>query len=567
MANFKHFSLLLKKQLHDSLPTRNKKRSFAQNFGSTLLMVLLLAGIVVLFGVIFDKFVDTYTAVKINRVPDVEARQYEIMSIAYFALIVVFLFHGISQLCYTLFENSDLNILLSMPFSSSELFLSRLVSLYIKQVMIATVCVVTINYTFFISTNTLDVYNGIMTFVIAPLLPIVPLAFASIIVLPYYYLKRHLNSHYIFVFIILTALLALFAVGYLYIFRFAETILNSGKIAALFNERVMTSIQNFAKYNYPANLFASIMLRKNVGESIGILLAICAPAIVVCVVIVRALFIKVSQTRMSTHVPHTHTKNLNMKKRSRTASLLQKEFLLVMRTPNYAFMYFSLAMTMPLLAYFSSKLATGLVNSLFGDVNLEFELCTLITVLYSTLTNTFCSTNVSRDGTMAMTLKTMPYAPKQILQTKVLFCSIISVASIMVSCILFGATKLQTPLNAFVTFVSATMVAFAQILIATRMDLNNPHFSKTDDGEIKEANSTVSAIILLGIAQSAVMAVLMFLSPILGMLNGSASQGYNQGASYAVAICLPLALLASGFAFFLVGLQKKYDNLDVEAKR
>ncbi len=567
MANLKHFSLLLKKQLHDSLPINNKKRSFAQNFGSTLLMVVLIAGIILLFGLIFDKFVDTYTAVKINRVPDVQARQYEIMSIAYFALIVVFLFHGISQLCYTLFENSDLNILLSMPFSSSELFLSRLVSLYIKQVMIATVCVVTVNYTFFISTNTLDVYNGIMTFVIAPLLPIIPLAIASIIALPFYYVKRYLSSHYVFVFLILTALMALFAVGYSYIFRFAETILNSGKIAALFDERTMSGIQAFAKYNYPANLFASIMLRKNVGESIGILLAICLPAMALCVVLVRTLFIKVSQSRMSVHVPHTHTKKLKMKKRTRTASLLQKEFLLVLRTPNYAFMYLSIAASMPLLAYYSSKLATGLVNSLFGDVNLEFELCTLITVLYSTLTNTFCSTNVSRDGTMAMTLKTMPYAPKQILQTKVLFCSIVSVASIMVSCILYGATSLQTPLNSFVTFVSATMIAVAQILIATRMDLNNPHFSKTDNGEIKEANSTVSSIIVLGLLQSAVMAVLMFLSPILGMINGSASQGYNQGASYAVAICLPLAILASGIVFFLVNLQQKYDNLDVEAKR
>ncbi len=552
--------------MQDSLPSFNKKRSFAQNWSSTLLMVLLVGGIIALFGFIFSQFVDTYIAIKINRVTDVAARQYELMSVAYFVLIVVFLFHGITQLCYTLFENSDLNILLSMPFSSTELFLSRLVSLYLKQAAIATVCVVTINYTFFISTSTLDAYNGIMTLVISPLLPIIPLALASIIVLPFYYIKRALNSHYIFVFAMLTALLALFCVGYSYIFRFAETILNSGKIAALFNEQLMNGIQAFTKYNYPANLFASIMLRRDVGKSIGILLAICVPSMTICIVVVRTLFIKVSQARMSTHVPHTHTKKLTMRKRTRTASLLQKEFLIVLRTPNYAFMYFSIAATMPILAFYSAKLATGLINSLFGNVNLEFELCTLITVLYSSLTNTFCSTNISRDGTMAMTLKTMPYAPKQILQAKVLFCSIVSVASILITCILYGALSLQTPLNAFVTFISATMVAFAQILIATRMDLNNPHFSKTDEGEIKEANSTVSSIILLGLAQSLVMGVLMFIPPIVSLLQNS-TEPYNSAVSYAVAICLPIALLASAIVFFLVHLQRKYDNLDVEAKR
>ncbi len=566
MASFKHFSLLLKKQIQDSLPSFNKKRSLRENLSSTLLMVVLIGGIIALFGLIFSRFVDTYTAIKINRVPDIASRQFELMSIAYFALIVVFLFHGINQLCYTLFENSDLNILLSMPFSSTELFLSRLVSLYIKQALIATVSVVAINYTFFISTSTLDAYNGVMTFVIAPLLPLIPLTIASIIVLPFYYVKRLLNSHYIFVFTVLTLAMALFCVGYSYIFRFAETILNSGKIAALFNESVMNGIQGFAKYSYPANLFASIMLRRDVGKSIGILVAICVPAIVICFFVVRALFIKVSQARMSTHVPHTPSKKLTMKKRTRTASLLQKEFLLVLRTPNYAFMYLSIAATMPVLAFYSAKLATGLINSLFGNVNLEFELCTLITVLYSSLTNTFCSTNISRDGTMAMTLKTMPYAPKQILQVKVLFCSIVSVTSIMITCILYGALSLQTPLNAFVTFISATMVALAQVLIATRMDLNNPHFSKTDEGEIKEANSTVSSIILLGLVQSLLMGVLMFISPVVGLINGSAD-GFNKSVSYAVAICLPIAILVGGIVFFLVNLQKKYDNLDVEAKR
>ena len=75
---------------------------------------------------------------------------------------------------------------------------------------------------------------------------------------------------------------ALFCWGYSYIFRIAQDLLTSGKITTLFNEKVMTGILVFTKYNYPANLFASIMLGREIGKNVGILLAIIAVALALC---------------------------------------------------------------------------------------------------------------------------------------------------------------------------------------------------------------------------------------------------------------------------------------------
>lgn len=562
--SIKHYTLLLKKQLLDVMPTRHRKEKLASTWASVLLMTLLVAVIIAVFVAIFSKFIDTYTAIKINRVADISARQFEIMSASYFVLIVVFILSGVSSLCHSLFENSDLNILITMPFSGTEIFLSRLTAVFLKQVAIALVVVPTVNFTFLCTTQTLNAYNGIMTFIVAIAMPILPLAIASIIVLPYFYLKRMVNSHYLFVFIVMTALMTLFVLGYSYVFDIAQNLLSSGKITYLFNESVMGKIQRFTTYNYPANLYAYLMLGRDIGKNIGILLGLLAGSAVICLFTVRAIFIKVSHSNMSFHVPHTHRKTFGAVKKSRMGSLLSKEFLLVMRTPSYAYMYFTTAVIMPIMAFYSAKISINVLSNLIGDVDVSFEVCTFVVLLYSTLTNTFCSTNISRDGYMTMMQKTLPYSPSHILGSKIIFCSVISVLSIAVASIVMGATHLQSAQNCVITFISATALALSQIIFATRLDLHRPHFSKTDDGEIKEANSTVSSIIVIGLAVSFLIGFALLFNSVKALLTNSQAVDTDRTLSFVISVCVPVLLLAVSLIYFFANLKKDYANLDAE---
>lgn len=398
----RNYALLLKKQLLDAFPAKRSKKRLP-DLTSALLMLLLTGAMVAIFVFVFSRFISTYTQIKINRVPDIAARQYEIMSMGYFVLVVVFVINGVTALCHALFENSDLSILISMPFSSSEIFLSKLTAVYLKQAVLALVCVPTLNFTFLCTTDTLNAYNGIMTFAVALLLPIIPLGIASIVVLPYYYLKRLVNSHYIFVFIVMTAGMALFCWLYSYVFRFAQDLISSGKITSLFGDKTMRFILSFTKYDYPANLFANVMLARDLGKNLGILAAFIVAFAAICLLVVRAIFIKVSHSGLAIHVPHAHTHKVRFVDNSRFGSLLAKEFLLVMRTPNYAYMYFTTAAVMPVMAYYSANISVSMLAGLVGKADVSFEICTFIVILYSTLTNTFCSTNISRDGYMSMT--------------------------------------------------------------------------------------------------------------------------------------------------------------------
>lgn len=560
----KHYTLLLKKQMLDALPTKHRNEKLASTLASSLLMTLLVGVIIAVFVVIFSKFINTYTAIKINRVLDIPARQFEIMSAVYFVLIVSFVFSGVTALCHSLFENSDLNILITMPFSGTEIFLSKLTAVFLKQLVISLMCVTTVNFTFFCSTGTLTAYNGIMTFVVAMLLPIIPLGIASIIVLPYFYLKKLVNSHYFFVFVVMTAVMVLFCVGYSYVFKIAEGIFTTGKITSLFNESTMTAIGKFTKYNYPANLFAYLMLGKDIGKNFGILAGTLVAAFAICLLTVRAIFVQVSHSTLSFHIPHArNTKPLFIKK-SRMSSLLSKEFLLVMRTPSYAYMYFTTAIIMPIMAYYSAKISLSVLSNMLGNIDVSLEVCTFIVLLYSTLTNTFCSTNISRDGYMTMMQKTLPYSPTQILGSKMIFCSVISILSIAIACIVLAMTNLLNPIYALIAFISATLLALAQIVYATRLDLRHPHFSKTDDGEIKEANSTVSSIIFTGLIVSFLIGFALLFNSVKALIMQETTVQTDTTLSIVIAIVIPFVLLAMALVYFFINLKRDYANLDAE---
>lgn len=557
------YALLLQKQVLDALPTHSRKKN-SSAIARALLMLLLVGAMVAVFVFVFSRFIDTYIAIKIDRVQDIPARQYEILSLGFFVLMVVFVLSGVASLSHELFENSDLNILITMPFHGTEIFLAKLTAVYLKQVVLALICVPTLNLTFLLVADAVTVYRIIGTFIVAVFIPIIPMAVASIIVLPFYYIKKVINSHYLLSFATMTILMGLFCWGYSYVFDLAQSLFTTGKITSLFNENVMDFIIGFTKYNYPANLFASLMLGRDIDKSLGILIGISVAAAVACFFLVRAIFIRVTHKNLSFRIPHSKKKHMHFYKTSRFSALLGKELLLVLRTPSYAYMYLTTAAVMPILAYYSAQMAQNMVAGLLGDSNLSFEICTFIVILYSMLTNTFCSTNISRDGYMCMTQKTLPFSPAKILGAKITFCAVVAELSVLIACIALGATGVERWQDCAITFVAGSLYAMAQIVMATKLDLMHPHFSRTQDGEIKESNGTVSIVIIMGLLTSFLIGFGLLFSAFAPLIGGEGIVQTDKTISYIIALCAPFALLCFAIGFFFINLGKTYSNLDTE---
>jgi hypothetical protein len=173
------------------------------------------------------------------------------------------------------------------------------------------------------------------------------------------------------------------------------------------------------------------------------------------------------------------------------------------------------------------------------------------------LTNTFCATNISREGPAFCALKSTPIPWKEFIGVKVLFCSIVTVITMGVSVILIYALGYIAPWEAAVLFFIALILAEAQICFATRKDLDRPNFSDDDDCEVRESNTTVSTIIIATLLTSAIIGGLSLYASIFYSNKGQEVTGTIVGIAFGVVT----AILIACVTYLTVGIEKKFKQL------
>lgn len=549
------FGVLLKKYFIElfSIFKRDKKKADWLGVATTFVLV---AGFIAGLVLMLSAFVKQYTGVRFHNVLDVETRQYELLTLIYSVLLVVGVFSGVKYLNFSIFESSDKNILITLPIKSSVLFLSKLAVVYIRQFAVTAIIILATNLTFGI-VNHLGAYYIGMSVVMCFIFPLITISISSVFCLPAYFIKRSIQSRYVAYLILITAIMGVLFWGYSEILSFVQTLVTTGEIKFLFNEKTMLTIMDVVKYSYPCNMIANILLGRNIGESIGIFLAILVGVTAVGLVIVQQFYVKAIHVRSLEKTRfNALNKNFVHKKRTRFHALLEKEFLLVLRTPSYAFQYFSVAITMPLMVFFCMDIGSDLLSGLIM-VESNFELALFLVLVFGGLTNTFCATNISREGPAFCALKSTPIPWKEFIGVKVLFCSIVTVLTMAVSVILVSALGYIAPWEAAVLFFIALILAEAQICFATRKDLDRPNFSEDDDCEVRESNTTVSTIVIATLLVSAVIGGVSLYTSIFFSNKGQEVSGTIIGIAFGVA----LALLAVCITYLLVGIEKKFKQL------
>lgn len=455
------------------------------------------------FGIfIYQKLIGVYLNIKIDNVVDLTARKYELLTITYFVIIIVGALGCQSELGKALFEKEDLKIYTSLPVKNKDVFIAKMIMIYFKQLLITTAVVLPINITFSIMTE-LTLSYIFSSLLLCIFIPIVNLSIAGVICLPIYYLKRIISNKYLVLLLVSTAVISLLFWGYSSVLSFFNKMLTTGEISFFFNEKTMNVIMSTVKWLYPANTLAGMLLGINAYKNFGIFIGIVVLCFAIGMGTIILLFNKAIQLRYNPKDFGLKIKPSGKLNNTFTA-LLKKDFLTVYKTPSYATLYFSMALIMPIMTYFCMKLGQLLITNLIY-LNCNFELGLGLTVLFGVLTNSFCATNVSREGKTFFLLRTMPVSLKTFMLEKVSFSMIVATISILVNCILLLVLGYVNVYQTLFIFVVASIIAYAQICFATRLDFNRPVFSKEDDGLVKESNGNVSRVIVYGLLNAFVI--------------------------------------------------------------
>ena len=523
---------------------------------TSLLFTLAIAGI---FGLLVYSIADGYLDIKINKISDPIARAHELLNAVYTIIMVALGIMCLEKMRSTLARSSDIPIFLRLPVKNSTIFRAKFTALLLWTYVAAFMLIVPVNAIFYFVLGAGNEFL-VNTVIVYLLLPMVSFLLATLLILPYMIIIKFLSTRYFLSFLSLSILVVGAFFVYSGVLDVLRGLFETGSIKFLFTTEFVDVLMGAKVYTYPANALASLLLGIDMQKSILISVGFAVAALLFTFLITGALYrLVLYRNRDGRKSRSRFTFGF---KRGVTSSLLRKEFVTVYREPKYLFSYFAIAFAMPFMIYCCYTLFETLIFNALGR-GFEFSLALLVVLVFGILTNTFCATNITRDGKSALKAKSFPVKASKLLFSKVLFCSIISSLSVVGSVAMLYFTVGMTPLNAAVTCVIGLVFSFSQILIATRTDLNCAVVDASPEEVARTSDRTIAKVVSIGLFFAVIIGLVTFFASVFAGTAPAFLKGFEVKEVYVYFIPAIIALIYFGasLVYYLVNIEKAFSKL------
>lgn len=551
----KNFLLLFKHERRAIFPSmRHKKIDLIGGFLSLLVSLILIGAFVLMIYSIAGSYLD----VTVDDERNPTARAHEFLSALYFIIILALGGMCLEKLRTNLVRKSDKDIFLRLPIKQSTLFLSKFAALLLWNYVTAFFLIVPINAIFFVVLKP-GIEFWIRTAIVYLLLPLTSFLIATVLIIPYVSVINFVSRRYFIAFISVSALV----IGAFFIYsKFLsalQDLFETESVKSLFSSAFVEILQIFARFAYPANALANIVFGEKMLESLIISGAIALASLIIAFASTRALY-KLTLYKNPPHVKRGRRRFI--KKRSVRGGLMHKEFITVFREPKHMFSYFSIALAMPFMVYCCYTLFDTLLYNAFR-LKFGFGLALMVILVFTILTNTFCATNITRDGISALKAKIYPIKASKILSAKVNFCFIISSLSVIASAaVLYFVTKLELS-DVLMAAGISIIFSLSQILLATKMDLKHAVLTASPAEIAKASNRTVAKVITVGLFFALLIGITTLFVSLFAGKSPSFLHGIEIKPSYRQIV--PIAISGIYFIFswlyYAIGIEKHFRKL------
>lgn len=539
----REFGVLFFRELREKRAAWKPRR---ENIWSTLFNLVLTAAVLAVVIVVFRYFLETYLKVKIGYTDAKAVREREALTFVYALACAVTTISGIFKINRSITSSKGMNVLLLLPVRRQTIFLSKLAALFTDFALTSLLTVLPLTAVFaFVAGRgfgffALSIFGALVCALFS-------FALAALLALPAHFLTKLLSRNYLVLTIVFTALVAGAFLVYSQILSLLKGLLETGRIRFIFNESFLNAVAILRKIFFPGNVLADFTLGN--GRWLNLVWALLAAAgsvAVVCLA-VRWLFGLVANNRLSGGREFRRVSRIS-RPHSPLAALLKKEFVTILRTPSFAFQFFAVTLVLPLMVYVTATLLDSLARELiFVDVG--FEIALLCTAMFSVLTNTFCATNISREGKSFSATKILPVNSRLLVWSKVLLCGIVSLASILLTNILLAVLGVVNLWQAGVCFLITGSLSVGMICLATRRDLNQPDFGGSN-------NRAVTFVVFWGLVASLVTGALSLFCAMFFRAKYANSVGTI--ITVCVLFVLAVLILVLSVLYLNRGLDRKY---------
>ncbi len=409
-----------------------------------------------------------------------------------FASEIIVLFFGVMSALSLLFFSKDTEMLLALPATGLDIFVSKFVTLYLVHLGLALLIQLPVILVLGIGASIKSVAYYTIGFIGSLLTPFIPLFIIAIIAVPLGYVVSYFKRNNIVGTIVVLLLFGGFFAGYYYLIFAIQGTATDGNINM---ESMKVAMDIMSYIVYPNTFIATSMLTTGVEslKNFGIFFAIIAGLAIISIGLSAVLYKRSARSGLETSVKKNGKKKEN-EIVSVDKSLIARDFKSCMGETASAFNYLlglvlaPIVMVMLSVVYGQGAYPNGVVSSC----------ASIIATMFSCCMNYFAIVAFSREGRQMDVLRMLPVANRKIINQKIGLAMCYTVVINIILIISMIIARLH-----YITIIMLTVIVIlgglATNVLCIYYDLKNPNFTWNNTKELFKNNSKTLMAMLFGL--------------------------------------------------------------------
>ena len=494
---------LVKNQLKRGKPRVNQMHT--KNIVGVLLLAILTATILGIFGYIL--FLLTHSFARL-RLPDIYLKT------LFFILIVVLTVFEIFNIIKELFQSKDNQIYLKLPITKEQLFMSKMIYLYIRQLIISLVFLAVTAGVYGLVETDITIFYYVRLVVVAFVIPFLSLIISSFLSIPVSAILGFLKKHKTILLLSLIFVIGVFFVVYIQFINVVLSFINLTSLSAspVIDPLVIEGLRNATDGLLLSNVFYNLLMNEQFIMNLLIIIAVISVLMVGVYFLLKYYYFK-TLNKQNERIDIKIKKEIKMNQPA--VAILKKEFKTMLRNPDYAFQAIVLNLLMPTFIYLTIRLTYRA-----GEVTVGQEIVpgiTLLTMLiFILLTNSFQGMIVSREKEAYFIMRITPMKILKQLFSKLAIGYLLNLFMILVTIVLITSFGFITVIEAVVIGILSILFSTGYTLILVSSDYKNPQITTNVAGFEEGLNMYKN--LFVGLLLSIIVGILFSVTPFIRKL-------------------------------------------------
>lgn len=454
---------------------------------------------------------------------------------------------GISSVIKNLFRSGDNELMMRFPVTPGAVFASKIAVFIMYQVIFTLVVELPVFIIFGLTTAQTWSYYALLPVVLIFCI-VLPLSIANLLAIPVMQISARTKN--MFTLSLLVSVIMV-AVGFAIYMHVIQGVVDYMKEEAMsfFSKETMGIVSQAAKYIYPSNWFAYMLIGEwRLGASL-LSLAVVVIFAVGALILNKKHYLN-TILRDIEGSGATFTMPSKNKVRSATRSTFRREFLDIFRSSNYSFQYLCMAVAAPVMVYNCNKLAASMGENTIGAIIVP-ALALMVMLIFCAIILSFAASSVSREGENFYLTKIVPVPYRTQVLIKISLYMTVSTASLLVTAVLMFVSKQLSAAHSFSAAGIAFLVSVAVTAFAVRLDTTRPQFAVGGDGELAVGNVSTFVVLFIGFAIS----VLYGLFGMVGIFLWGLTK------TFLILFGVSFLLAVGAVLWLMIGLDKRYERI------